>query len=100
MPPFRIEGLRVTFHAKVRPRAARDRLHIDSTGRIRIDLRAAPADGEANEALVRFLAKGLRLSQDAIDIAWGLNARQKLVRITGYPPPLVTDRLMALSLAK
>jgi uncharacterized protein YggU (UPF0235/DUF167 family) len=100
MPPFRVEGLRVTFRAKVKPGADRDRMLMNGTGRVRIDLRATPASYEDNEALIRFLARGLRLSKEAIDIAWSLSTRQKLVRITGYPPPMVIDRLLALTARK
>jgi uncharacterized protein YggU (UPF0235/DUF167 family) len=97
MPPFRVEGLRVTFQAKIKPRAPRDRMYVDRNGRVRIDLRAVPENYEANDDLVRFLARGLRIPKDAIDIAWGLKITQKLVRITGYPPGYVLDRLMALT---
>lgn len=100
MPPFRVEGLRVTFKAKVKPRSPRDRMYFDSNQRVRIDLRAAPQNSEANDDLIRFLARGLRIPQAAIDIAWGLKIREKLIRITGYPPGYVTDRLMALALKK
>jgi uncharacterized protein YggU (UPF0235/DUF167 family) len=100
MPPFRVEGLRVTFKAKIKPRAPRDRMYFDRNQRVRIDLRAAPENAEANDDLIRFLARGLRIPQDAIDIAWGLKIREKLIRITGYPPGYVTDRLMAMTLKK
>jgi uncharacterized protein YggU (UPF0235/DUF167 family) len=100
MPPFRVEGLRVTFKARIKPRAPSDRMYFDRNQRVHIDLRAAPRDHEANDDLIRFLARGLRIPQDAIDIAWGLKIREKLIRITGYPPGYVTDRLMALTLKK
>lgn len=100
MPPFRVEGLRVTFKAKIKPRAPRDRMYFDRNQRVHIDLRAAPQNSEANDDLIRFLSRGLRIPQAAIDIAWGLKIREKLVRITGYPPGYVTDRLMALTLKK
>jgi uncharacterized protein YggU (UPF0235/DUF167 family) len=100
MPPFRVEGLRVTFKAKIKPRAPRDRMYFDHNQRVHIDLRAVPENNEANDDLIRFLARGLRIPQDAIDIAWGLKIREKLVRITGYPPVYVTDRLMAMTLKK
>jgi len=97
MPPFRVEGLKVTFKARIKPRAPRDRMYFDSNHRVHVDLRAAPENNEANDDLIRFLARGLRIPQEAIDIAWGLKSREKLVRITGYPPIYVTDRLMALT---
>ena len=97
MPPFRVEGLKVTFKAKVKPRATRDRMYFDRSHHVHIDLRALPKNNEANDDLIRFLARGLRIPQDAIDIAFGLKSREKLVRITGYPPVYVTDRLMEMT---
>jgi len=98
MAPFRVEGMRVTFRASVRPRAARDRLRLDQTGRLRLEIRAVPSEGAANRAIIKFLAKGLHVPQDSIEIAMGGKARQKLIRVVGHPPYIITDRLMDLAL--
>ena len=100
MPAFRVEGMRVTFRAAVKPRASRDRLRIDSAGRLRLEVRAAPSDGDANAAIIKFLAQRLRIPQNSIDIAMGGHSRQKLLRITGHPPYAITDRLMEIALEK
>jgi len=100
MPPFRVEGLKVTFKARIKPRAPRDRMYFDRDHRVHIDLRAVPENNEANGDLIRFLARGLRIPQDAVDIAFGLKSREKLVRITGYPPIYVTDRLLEMTAKK
>ena len=98
MAAFRVEGMRVTFRASVKPRATRDRLRLDHTGRLRLEVRAAPSEGAANQAIIRFLAKGLHVSQDSIEIAMGGKSRQKLIRVVGHPPYAITDRLMELAL--
>ncbi|HUI41197.1 MAG TPA: DUF167 domain-containing protein [Terriglobia bacterium] len=100
MSPFRVEGMRVTFRATVKPRASRDRLRIDSAGNLRLEVRAAPVDGNANAALIKFLAQRLRVPQNSIEIAMGSRSRQKLFRITGHPPYVITDRLMKIALEK
>jgi uncharacterized protein len=100
MPAFRVEGMRVTFRASVKPRASRDRLRIDGAGRLRLETRAANEDGKANAALIRFLAKGLRVPQNSIEIAMGAHSREKLFRVTGHPPYAITDRLMEIALEK
>lgn len=97
MAAFRVEGMRVTFHATVKPRAPRDRLRVDHTGRLRFEVRAAPVEGEANRALIRFLARRLRIPQDSIEIAMGAKSRQKVIRVLGHPPYLITDRIMGLA---
>lgn len=96
MPPFRVEGLKVTFKAKIKPRAPCDRMYFDRDHRVHFELRAVPENNEANGDLIRFLARGLRIPKDAIDIAFGLKSREKLVRIKGYPPGYVIDRLLAM----
>lgn len=100
MAVFRVEGLRITFRATVKSRARRDIMRVDNAGRVHIELRAEPSKGRANDALVRFLSKGLRVPQDSIDIAFGTKSRSKLIRITGHLPPTITDRLMALAAKK
>jgi uncharacterized protein (TIGR00251 family) len=96
--PFRVEGTRVTFHLNVKPRASVDRLSLDRAGRLRLEIRAAPSDGEANAAIIRFFAKRLKLPQDSIEIAMGGKSRQKLIRIVGHLPYEITDKLMALAM--
>lgn len=97
MAPFRVEGMRVTFHLSVKPRAARERLRLDHTGRLHLEVRAAPSDGDANLAIIRFLSKRLRVPQDSIEIAFGGKSRNKLIRVVGHPPYQITDRLMELA---
>jgi uncharacterized protein len=96
--PFRVEGTRVTFHLSVKPRASVDRLRLDHTGRLRLEIRAVPADGEANAAIIRFLARRLKVPQDSIEIAMGGKSRQKVIRIVGYAPYEITDKLIAIAL--
>ena len=95
--PFRVEGTRVTFRLNVKPRASTDRLSLDHTGRLRLEIRALPSEGEANAAIIKFLARRLKVPQDSIEIAMGGKSRQKLIRVTGHPPYTITDKLMALA---
>ena len=95
--PFRVEGLRVTFRLTVKPRASADRLRLDNAGRLRLEIRAQPSDGEANAAIIKFLAKHLKVRQASIEIAMGDKSRQKLIRVLGHPPYTITDKLMALA---
>jgi uncharacterized protein YggU (UPF0235/DUF167 family) len=83
MPEFQIERENVSFWLKVKPRSARERLTRDSSGELRLELHAAPSGGQANEACVRFFARGLRLPQACVVILSGRKACRKLLRITG-----------------
>ena len=73
----------VTFDVKVQPRASRDAVIGMRDEVLRIALRAPPVDGEANEALVAFLASKLGVAKRAVQILHGHGGRQKTVRITG-----------------
>ena len=83
MPEFRVEQETVSFWLKVKPRSAQERLAYDSSGELRLELHAPPAEDEANEACVRFFARALRLPQACVTIVSGRRSRRKLMRITG-----------------
>jgi len=56
---------------------------MDATGELRLELHAAPIEGEANEACLQFFARSLHLPQACVVILAGEKARRKLIRITG-----------------
>jgi uncharacterized protein (TIGR00251 family) len=82
MPDFQIERENVSLWLRVKPRAARERLTVDTSGELRLELNAPPADGRANEACVLFFARALRLPQARVAILSGQKARRKLLRVT------------------
>jgi hypothetical protein len=80
---FKIERENVSFWLKVKPRSACERLVVESSGELRLELHAPPTEGQANEACVHFFARALRLPQACVTILSGAKARRKLIRITG-----------------
>ena len=53
---------------------------------IKIKVTAPPIGGKANEALIQFLAKELRISMSSIEILKGHHSREKTLRISNpYP---------------
>jgi hypothetical protein len=67
---------------RVTPRARRDEIvEILADQTIKVRLTAPPVEGKANEALVEFLAKVLRVSRSRIEIVAGVTGRDKLVSI-------------------
>ncbi len=82
-PEFQIERENVSFWLRVKPAAQKDRLTTDSSGELRLELRAPPREGQANEACVQFFARALRLPQACVVILAGRKARRKLLRVTG-----------------
>jgi uncharacterized protein (TIGR00251 family) len=69
----------------VAPRATRSRVMGLHDNRLKIQLAAPPADGKANDALVRFLADALDIAKAQIEIVGGPASRRKTVRIVGVP---------------
>jgi len=50
---------------------------------IKVKVTAPPVEGQANEALIRFLAEELGVSPSRIEIMRGLHSREKTLRISG-----------------
>jgi uncharacterized protein (TIGR00251 family) len=67
----------------VQPRASRSRVVGEHDGRVKIQLAAPPVDGEANAALLAFLAATLRVKRADVALLAGETGRRKRVRISG-----------------
>ena len=96
MPDFRVERENVSFWLKVKPRSARERLAVDPSGELCLELHAPPAEGQANEACIRFLGRALRLPQACVVIMSGHKSRRKLIRITGHSAEETIEQLKKL----
>jgi uncharacterized protein (TIGR00251 family) len=76
-------GEAVSIAVKVHPRAKRDGISGMHGDAVKLDLAAAPVDGRANEACIRYLATLLKVPRSAVSIATGESSRKKVVRVTG-----------------
>jgi uncharacterized protein (TIGR00251 family) len=77
----------------VQPRASRTRVVGEHDGRLKVQLAAPPVDGEANAALVGFLADALSVRRADVSIVRGDTGRRKTVRIAGVTAARVTALL-------
>ena len=82
----RPEGLIVTV--RLTPKGGRDAIDgVETLGDgqtvLKVRVRAAPFEGEANEALCRLLAKALGVPPGRVEIAGGATSRIKRVKIVG-----------------
>jgi uncharacterized protein (TIGR00251 family) len=57
------------------------RVDADGRGQLEVRVAEAPADGAANEAIVKLLAKALRVSRSELSIISGPTSRHKRVAI-------------------
>ena len=86
--PWALRGGSLALCVRLTPKAARDEIagvdHL-SDGRpvLKARVRAAPQDGEANAALIRLIARTLRIPAAAIRLESGATARVKTLHLTG-----------------
>lgn len=74
---------RLVLQLQIQPGARRTQvvgLHGD---RLKIALLAPPVDGQANDALLRFLGKQLGVGRSAVELLRGMSSREKTVAIRG-----------------
>lgn len=67
----------------VQPRASRTKVVGVHDGRLKIALAAPPVDGEANAALVEFLAEVLELKRAQVELLDGEGSRRKRLLARG-----------------
>jgi uncharacterized protein (TIGR00251 family) len=99
-PPWSTRSDGLSLSVRLTPKSSRDAIEgteILSDGRavLKVRVRALPEAGEANAALVRLLAKALKIPGSTVDLEAGATARLKLLRIAGDSIEL-SARLAAL----
>lgn len=77
----------------MKPRASRDAVEGEKDGALVIRLKAPPVDGEANEALVRVLARMAGVAPSSVKILRGAAAREKLLLFEGLAADVLRERL-------
>ncbi len=85
---------------RLTPGAADDRIDgwdVDADGRpvLKVRVRARPVEGEANEALIRLLAKTLGAPRSSVSLARGGQSRLKMIEVAGLDDAEVRARITA-----
>ena len=83
----------VHLNVRVTPRSGRDEVAGWQDEELRVRLRAAPVEGQANEALRRLLSRTLGVALSDVEIVNGATARRKRLRIAGLTGAEVRERL-------
>ena len=102
--PWSIVSDGVVLNVRLTPKGGRDAVdgvEFLSDGRpvLKVRVRAAPSEGEANAALVQVIARALGVAGRAVELAAGATSRVKRLRILGDAAAL-TARLQDLSKVK
>jgi len=80
---------------RVTPRASRNEIFgVLNDGTVKIHLTAPPVEGQANEALLKFLSEVLGVPLSRLDIVAGKTGRDKLVSVLGMDAETVHKRIV------
>jgi uncharacterized protein (TIGR00251 family) len=86
----------VRLRVRLQPRASRNRLIGQHEGRLKIALTAPPVEGEANAALLTFLAALLQIPRSSLRLLDGEKSRNKEVGVRTAAPAVLIRRLEAV----
>lgn len=79
---------------RVQPRASREGVQGVRGEAIAIQLKAAPVDGAANAALLKLLARVLKVPLSNIELVRGATGRSKWIRVEGWTGEQVRAALL------
>ena len=71
----------VLLHVYVQPRASKTRVVGLHDGLLKIGVASPPVDGKANQHVVKFLAKLLKISKSDIVLQSGAQSRRKTLKV-------------------
>ena len=94
------DGVRVAI--RLTPRGRGDRVEglvrgADGAAAVQVSVSAPPAEGRANDALLRVLAKEWGVTRRDFAIVSGFKSRNKIVHVAGDPEALLTKLTAALA---
>ncbi len=83
MPAWTSRDDGIHIAVRVTPRGGRDALTAGTEEHFAARLSAPPVDGAANDEVVRFVAKALRVGRGSVTLVAGQTSRVKRLRIIG-----------------
>src|SRR5258708_18628568 len=84
----------VAFAVKVITRAQKNGIvGVREDNILKIGRRASPAEGQANSALIKFLAQTLGVAENQIEIVAGADKSDKMISVSGLSTAEVEEKL-------
>lgn len=80
-----------TLSLYIQPGASRSEISGLHGERLKVKIKAAPRDGEANEALIEFFAEILGIGKSKVEIIQGESSRQKVIWVALPPESVITS---------
>ena len=71
------------LRVRVKPGARVDSVSREPDGSLLVSVRARPQEGKANDAVVKAVAKFLRVPKSSVQITSGLSSRTKTLEVPG-----------------
>jgi hypothetical protein len=92
--PWSVTAHGISLSVRLTPKGGRDAIDgIDVLGDgrsvLKVRVRAAPSEGEANDALVRLIAKTVGVPPRDVSLIAGASSRIKRLAISGHGPTLI-----------
>lgn len=96
-PWMRVSVDEVSLDVTARPGASRRGVVGITADRLVVAINSRPEKGAANDELIEYLAKELRVPRSAVMIVRGESSRRKAVRIITHEPAKAAARLRQIS---
>jgi len=100
IPCMRVSVDEVIIEVSARPGASRCGVLGLSGERLAIGVNSRPEKGKANDELIEYLARAMRVPRAALLIVRGETSRRKTIRIVTHEPAKVASRLRQISKPK
>jgi uncharacterized protein (TIGR00251 family) len=82
------------FAVHVVPKSTKNEVVGKHGDALKVHLTSSSVSGAANDTLLDFLAKKLKVKQKRIEVAAGLGSTEKMIIVLGLTPGQVEDRLL------
>lgn len=90
---YRWQGDDLVLNIVVQPKAGKNEIVGTLGNELKVRIKAPPVDGEANQALVKFLSKTFKVPKSSVDILSGDTGRHK--RLLIHSPKFLPDIIAA-----